>query len=107
MRYLLRTPLHSKVERHFWPNPGSYASSGIVAALGALSCFYARLFSSVAAVATPADNFAANRAADPAQNLGNLRERLIRFHKSVDLVSFFLAEVLVHRSISTWRLKRL
>ena len=103
--YLLRTPLHPKEERHFGPHPRWYAS-GIAAAQGALSRFHARLFSSVATLATPAVDFAADRAAAPAQDSGNLRERLIRFHEAVDLVSFFSAEVLVHWATSTWRLKR-
>jgi hypothetical protein len=52
--------------------------------------------------ARPAFDFAADRAAAPAQDLGNLCERLIRFHEAVDLLSFFSAEVLVHWATSTW-----
>jgi hypothetical protein len=72
-----RTPL--------WETPKRWYASGIVAALGALSPFHGRLFSSAA---TPAVEFASDRAAAPAQDLGNLRERFIRFHEAVDLVSF-------------------
>jgi len=49
VRYLLRAPLHPKVELHFGPHPGPYVLS-IAAALGAFGRFHACLFSSVATI---------------------------------------------------------
>jgi len=105
VRYLLRAPLHPKVERHFGPHPDRYALS-VAAGLGAFGRFHARLFRLVATIATTTFDFAADRVAAPAQDLGNLRECLLGFHEAVDSVSFFSAEVLVNRATSTWRLKR-
>lgn len=74
---------------------GQFGVGADIYILGVFVRFHAHLFRSVAMVATPAVDFAADRAAASAQDLSNLRERLIRFYKAVDLVSFYLAEVLV------------
>jgi hypothetical protein len=54
------------------------------------------LFGSIATLASATSEFAADGAAAPAQQSGNLADGLFSFQEAVNLVSFFSAEVLVH-----------
>ena len=102
---LLGTPLHTKVESNICPYLG-IDTSGVAAALSALSRFAAGLLGTIASLAPATAQFAADGAAVPAQQTGNLADGLIGFQEAVNLVSFFSAEVLVHLATWTWRFKR-
>lgn len=102
---LLRTPLQSKVEHYIAPDLSTHAS-GVAAALRSLGCLAARLLSAVPALTTTAVQFAADGAAASTQQAGNLADGVIGFQETVDLVSFFSAEVHVHRATWTWRFER-
>jgi hypothetical protein len=65
-----------------------------------------RLGSAVPALTTTAAQFAADGASASAQQAGNLADGVIGSQEAVDLVSFFSAEVLVHRATWTWRFER-
>jgi len=102
---LLGAPLHAQVKVHLGPYLGVH-TSGVAAVLGTLRCFAASLLGAVATPATATLKFAADGAAVAAQQAGNLGERVLGFQEAVNLVSFFSAEVLVHRATWTWRFKR-
>jgi hypothetical protein len=64
------------------------------------------LLGTIATLTSATAEFAADGAAAPAQQSGDLADGLFGFQEAVNLVSFFSAEVLVHWATSTWRLKR-
>ena len=97
--------MQSKVEHYIAPDLSTHAS-GVAAALRSLGCLAARLLSAVPALTTTAVQFAADGAAASTQQAGNLADGVIGFQETVDLVSFFSAEVLVHRATWTWRFER-
>ncbi len=99
---LLRAPLNAKLEVHIGPDLGIY-KAGIPAALGTLRRLRASLLGTIATLATTTTEFAADGAAAPAQQSGDLADGLFGFQEAVNLVSFFSAEVLVHWATSTWR----
>jgi hypothetical protein len=76
-------------------------------ALGALGRFRKALLNSVAMTTTPMFDFVSDGDATPAQDMGNLQERLLGSLESAELESFILTEVLFHWRSSMWRLKRL
>ncbi len=102
---LLGAPLDAQIEIDRSPDIGLH-TKGIAAVLGSFRRLGARLFGAIPTLATPSDKFAADDAAAPAQQSGDLADGLFGFQEAVNLVSFFSAEVLVHWATSTWRLKR-
>ena len=102
---LFGTPLHAEVERDIGPHLGMHAPR-ISTALCALRRFEASLFGAIATLPTATAQFAADGAAVPAQQSGDLADGLFSFQEAVNLVSFFLGEVLVHLATGTWRFKR-
>ena len=98
-------PLKPQVESHIGPDLGIH-TAGIAAALGSLRRLATGLFSAIATQPSATAQFAADGAAVSAQQAGDLADGLFGFQEAVNLVSFFLAEVLVHWVTSTWRLKR-
>lgn len=102
---LLVAPLNAKIVTNIGPDLGVY-TAGIVATLGSLRRFGACLLSTITTLATTADKFAADGAAAPALRLSDRTDGLFGFQEALNLVSFFLAEVLVHWATLTWRLKQ-
>lgn len=102
---LLGAPLQSKVESHI-AEDGSLQAPSIATALRSLGCLAAGLLGAVSALATTTAQFSADGAAVSAQQAGDLTEAVAGSQKTVDLISFFSAEVLVHRATWTWRFER-
>jgi len=84
------------IHRHC-PKLGIQAA-GISVVLGSLRRLGTGFFGTIPALA-------ADTAITPNQS-GYLVDGLVGFQQAVNLVSFFLSEVLVHWATSTWRLKR-
>jgi hypothetical protein len=61
------------------------------------------LLGTIATLTSATAEFAADGAAAPAQQSGDLADGLFGFQEAVNLVSFFSAEVLVHLTTWTWR----
>ncbi len=92
---LLGAPLNAQIEIHIGPYLGIY-TAGITAAFGSFKHLGAGLLGKVPTQATPAKKFAADGAEVSAQQSGDLADRLFGFQETVNLVSFFSAEELVH-----------
>lgn len=101
-RNMLGDPLNARVKIHIGPDLGIYIVS-ITAALCSLERLGTGLFGAISTLATHRAEFATNGAAAPAQQSGNLADGLFGCQEAVNLVSLFLAEVLVHLKTWTWR----
>ena len=93
--YLLGAPLSPKVERHITPNLGLHAA-GVAAVLGPLRRLCACLLGGIATLTAATSEFAADGAAMPAQQSGDLADGLLGFQEAVNLVSCFSTKMLVH-----------
>jgi hypothetical protein len=87
----------------------SYGQPGVTHSnlvTGSLSRFAAGLFGPVTLGAAATLDLTPNSAGVSPNKAGYLGGGVLGSHKSLDLVSFFSAEVFVHWATSTWRLKR-
>jgi hypothetical protein len=87
--------LNAKVEIYIGTDFGIYTVS-ITAAPGSLRRLIASLLGAIATLATLTIEFVADDAAPTTQKSGDLDDGWIGFQEAVNLVSFHLAEVLVH-----------
>ena len=100
---LLGAPLQSQQGTGLFFHPRRHRVR-ITTLLGALNRQFADLLGAVAARACITAQFAADRGLVASDQVGDLRDAVLGFHKAVNLISFNLAEVFViHRATSTCR----
>jgi hypothetical protein len=96
---VLGAPLSAQIETQIGANLW-FNIAGIASALCSLRSSGAGLFSEIAIMASATTQLAADCAATPGQRSNNLANVLFSFKKAMNLVWFFLAEMLVQ--LVTW-----
>lgn len=93
-RYLLRAPLQPEQRigllLHPWRN-----GAGIAARFRTFECHFTGLRGAIATVTRIATQFTTDRGLVASKQFGDLRDSALGFHKTVNLISFNLAEVFV------------